>query len=116
MATQRSASYTFCIAADMTASMEGILNAIVLYRHDRRIKREINTIISDFLTITGLEVYLKPSISSVSPASPREMNLIAQDQCKSPNIELAALDLDRGVAVTVAHEITTVKIKDSNRT
>ena len=111
MATQRPASYNICIVADMTANMEGIVNAVVLYRRDMRIKREINTMISDFLKITGIRSFLKPSISTLPSTSPQEMKRnAALDQDQPPNIEMGALNLDRVIATTVAQDATTVKI------
>ena len=111
MATQSSVSYAVCIVADLAVNMEGILNAVVLYRHDMRIKREMNTMISDFLKITGLGTFLKPSISPFPSTSPQEMNRnAALDQDLPPNIEMGALNLDRVIASTVAQDATTVKM------
>ena len=111
MATQRPVLNVVGIVADVASNLEGIVNAVVLYRHDMRIKREINTMISDFLKITGLGTFLNPAISPFPSTSPQEMNRnAALDQDLPPNIEMGALNLDRVIATTVAQDATTVKI------
>ena len=72
--------------SNVPAITEPIFNAIVLYRFDMRIKREINQIIKGLLKRLGLESIYSSAIASSPDTQKTPLGLAKNIQPQSPNL------------------------------
>ena len=74
------------ILANFPSAMAPIFNAIVLYRFDMRIKREINHIIKGLLKRLGLESIYSSAMASSPDTQKTPLGLAKNIQPQSPNL------------------------------
>ena len=107
VATQHPVSMYVDTVANFPAAIEPIINAIVMYKYDTRIKREVNIMIIGFLEKTGLNAfsYFSPAKATSPPfinSAKTAQKYLPKDQ-QSPHIVLNlmrhnASSTDQGVA------------------